>query len=582
MKNNTTPSVAPKTATPSIFGLLKPYSGLVISLVALAISTNLLTLVVPKLISRSIDTYILGTFSLQSTIVVFSVVALAIFFLTYAQNVLQTYASEKVARDLRNTLSAKISNQSYASIQQITPSALLTNLTSDIDGIKLFVSQAIVSLISSALLVLGSGIILLSINWKLALPVLAIFPIIMITFFTVLAKVRVQFTRAQAVIDRLNSVISESILGSALIRVLNSQHPEYAKFLSANGEARDIGLTILRFFALLIPIISFVANLGMLIILTLGGKFVIDGNMTLGDFAAFSSYVTLMIFPIFVLGFMSNVIARATASYARINEVLLKKDEDEFGKDTSPLQGSVKIDAVQLSFEERPALRNISLELKPGTKTAIIGPTAAGKTQLLHLLTGLVRPDSGVILYDHKPLADFELTSLHEQIGFVFQDSVLFNLTIRENIAFNTSVTEENLQKAIDAAELREFVNALPDGLETIVSERGLSLSGGQKQRIMLARALSLNPKILLLDDFTARVDAQTEAAILSNVERLYPGITLLSVTQKISSVLLYDQIILLMEGEVVARGTHEDLLKTSPEYNQIYQTQRSTNTYEL
>jgi len=211
----------------------------------------------------------------------------------------------------------------------------------------------------------------------------------------------------------------------------------------------------------------------------------------------------------------------------------------------------------------------------------VLGPTAAGKTQLLYLLTGLIEPTSGTVEYDGQPINQYEKTSLHQQVGFVFQDSILFNLTLRENIAFSTTVKDEDLEKAIATAELRDFIDSLPQKLDTVVSERGTSLSGGQKQRIMLARALALNPRVLLLDDFTARVDTTTERKILENVHNNYPGITLLSVTQKVSSVENYDQIVLLMEGEVLASGTHKQLMETSPEYVQIYESQRSTSHYE-
>ena len=179
-------------------------------------------------------------------------------------------------------------------------------------------------------------------------------------------------------------------------------------------------------------------------------------------------------------------------------------------------------------------------------------------------------------------IEEYNSEAFHRQVGFVFQDSIIFNMSIRENIAFSDTVTDESLQKAIETAELKDFIETLPDKLSTIVSERGSSLSGGQKQRIMLARALALNPKILLLDDFTARVDNNTEKKILENIQRNYPGLTLISVTQKIASVEQYDQIILLMQGEIIATGTHEELMHTSPEYVQLFNSQKSTSNYEL
>jgi ATP-binding cassette subfamily B protein len=567
---------------PNLFGLLKPYGRLVFLLVVLTILGNSLSLVVPKLISHAIDTYSAQRVILTSRIVEFFVVAMGIFVFAYLQAIAQTYASERVARDLRTRLVAKISGQDHDYIQQITPAKLLTNLTSDVDAVKMFVSQAIAALVSSVFLIIGASILLLSINWKLAIGVLAVLPIIGVAFSFVLGKVRKLFKKAQEAVDWLNKVINESILGSALIRLVNSQQYEFEKFIAANTEARDISLSILRLFASLIPVIIFCTNLATLMILTLGGRFVIQGSMSLGDFTAFNNYLAILIFPVIVIGFMSNVMAQAGASYARISVVLNAPDKKDPGTLVTDLRGDLAVRNVSISFGEKAVLRNVSFDAKAGTKTAVIGPTAAGKTQLLYMLTGLLKPASGSIEFDGRDIDEYDKQSLHLQVGFVFQDSIIFNLTLRENIAFSKTVKDGDLEKAITTAELKEFVDALPQKLDTIVSERGTSLSGGQKQRIMLARALALNPKVLLLDDFTARVDSNTERKILENVHRNYPGITLLSVTQKIASVENYDLIVLLMEGEVLATGTHAQLMETSPEYVQIYDSQRSTSHYEL
>lgn len=567
---------------PNLFGILKSYKKWIFFLVLFAVLSNGLNLLIPQLIKRGMDAYAENNFDLQSLSIEFGLAAFFIFLFTYGQSVMQTYASELVARDLRAQVAEKISKQSTLYVQEVTSSKLLTNLTSDVDAIKMFVAQAIVSLISSMLLIVGSSILLLLLDWRLALAVLGIIPLIGGTFFFIFSKVKVLFKKTQEVIDWLNKVINESILGSSLIRVLNSQHYEYLKFLDANTNAKDTGLKILKLFATMIPIITIVSNLAAVTILVLGGHYVIQGSMTLGDFAAFNSYLGILIFPILILGFISNVIARASSSYQRISEVLTSEVVEEKGKRSATLKGDLELKDVSVFYGEKAALKEVSFTVKAGTKTAIIGPTAAGKTQLLNLLTGLIRPSKGEIFFDGHPMNDYDKKSLHEQVSFVFQDSVLFNLSLRENIAFSASVKDAALEKALETAELKDFIETLPEKMETLVSERGTSLSGGQKQRIMLARALALNPKILLLDDFTARVDAKTEASILKNIEKNYPDLTLISVTQKIGAVEHYDQIILLMEGEVLAKGTHEHLMETSAEYVQIAESQRSTHTYEL
>ena len=554
---------------------------MVMLLILFALLSNGLNLFLPKLIGNGIDDYSEGNFSFKSIITEFALLTIVIFIFTYLQSIVQTYASERVARDLRKRLSDKISRQSFAFIEQTNPAKLLTNLTSDIDSIKLFVSQAIVSIVSSLFIIIGASVLLLAINWKLGLTIIAIIPIIGGAFYLVLRKVKVLFKKSREVIDLLNKVINESILGSALIRVINSQQLEYEKFFEASSQARDIGLAILRLFAWLIPIIVFTANMAGLTILVLGGHYVISGSMSLGDFAAFNSYLALLIFPILVIGFMSNVIAQATASFGRINQVLETEELPDRGSIDSPLSGAITVENISVNYGQKPALKDISFSIRPGAKIAVIGPTAAGKTQLLYLLTGLIKPANGSILFDGHPIESYNSEAFHSQVGFVFQDSIMFNMSIRENIAFSDLVTDESLAKAIATAELKDFIDMLPDGLNTKVSERGLSLSGGQKQRIMLARALAIDPKILLLDDFTARVDNQTEAIILKNIAQYYPELTLISVTQKIAAIARYEQIILLMQGEKLASGTHQELMENSPEYVQIFNSQQSTSNYE-
>src|SRR5882762_4929777 len=458
-----------------LFGLLKPYSKLIITLIAFTIFGNALNLVVPRIIAHTIDSYGQPTFVLRTVLIEFFLVSAGIFTFAYLQSIVQTYAAESIARDLRTKLVAKISVQDHAYIQQATPARLLTNLTSDVDAVKTFVSQAFPSMISSIFLIIGAGILLLWIDWKLGLVVLAVLPIIGGTFYVVLGKVRKLFRKGQEAIDWLNKVINESILGSALIRLLNSQHYEYEKFLAANTEARSISLSILRLFASLIPIIVFATNVATLMILTLGGRFVIVGAMSLGDFTAFNSYLAILIFPVILIGFMSNVMAQAAASYARIGSVLAAPAPRETGRTIANLRGDITLSHVVVRFGEKAALKDVSLSVKAGTRTAVIGPTAAGKTQLLFLLTGLLAPTSGRVEYDGRSIDTYDKATLHQQVGFVFQDATMFNLTLRENIGFSKTVRDEDLDKAIATAELKDFISALPHGLDTVVSERGTS-----------------------------------------------------------------------------------------------------------
>ena len=566
----------------SLFSLMLSYKGLVFLLLFFTIAGNGLNLATPKIIAQGIDTFTSGSSEVKSIIVIFCAIAIGIFILSCLQVVVQVVASERVARDLRQRLVAAIAKQDYMYVQRITSAKLLTNITSDVDAVKMFVSQAVPSLVSSMFLIVGASALLFMTNWRLAFAVMVIVPIIAITFYFVLRRVKHLFKIGQEALDWLNKVIQESILAASLVRLLHAQHVESAKFFDAAENAKSISMNILKMFATLIPVITFSTNLAVMIILGLGGRFVIAGSMSLGDFTAFNGYLAILVFPIIIIGFTSNLIAQSSASYQRIIEVLNAPRNASAGTVSAAIKGEVSVKNVSVQHDGRMVLQDISFAARAGKKTAIVGPTAAGKTQLLYVITGLLAPDAGVVTFDGIPASQYDERILRRQVGFVFQDSILFNLSLRENIAFTDNVSDEDLRRAIDTAGVAEFIDTLPDGLDTIVSERGTSLSGGQKQRVMLARALAQNPKVLVLDDFTSRVDIDTEQRILRNVEKNYPDITLLSVSQKIAPIKHYNQIILIMEGEKLASGTHEHLIETCPEYVQIYDSQRSINAYEL
>ncbi len=580
-KEKTTPAGREKPKS-KLFSVVGPYRGLVFLLIILALAGSSINLLIPKIISRGIDAFTANGFEVKVVVIEFLLASLGILIFTLAQGIIQTLTAEKVAKDLRNQVSDRISDQSYSYLLKSNPSKFLTNLTSDMDSVKMFVSQAFVNIISSLFIIIGASVLLITINARLALAVLTIVPIIGTAFYIVFNRVRSIFRLSRKVIDALNKIINESILGSSIIRVLNSQQPEMQKFLEKNVESRDLGLSIVRLFSILVPMIMFVSNLAIVTILALGGHYVVLGSLSLGDFAAFNSYLAMLIFPVMMIGFMSNVIASASASQERIQQILDEPIPKDPGVVQSSIRGDIQITNLDLSFEKKPILKQVSFSIMAGSKTAIIGPTAAGKSQLLYLIKGLIPPSSGEISIDGVSIEQYKRSVFHKHIGLVTQDSVLFNLSLRENIAFNDSVTEESMKKAIATAELDEFIQSLPNKLESLASERGTNLSGGQKQRIMLARALAIDPRVLLLDDFTSRVDRQTENKILCNIEVNYPDLTLISVSQKIAPVKNFDQIIVLMEGEVVATGTHTELLKKSPEYIQIYNSQKSTQHYEL
>jgi len=560
------------------FAFLKNYKGLIALSVGISLVINLLVLIMPRLISAVIDSFVEQTFDRNEALLKVGGVAAIILVLAIILTVLSNYTSERIAEDLRNQIAEKISKQSIAFINKISTSRLLTNLTGDVDAVKNFVSQGLVVVFASIFLLVGSIIAMLTINYKLAIPVILVIPTIIIYFGYLFGKISKYFIIAQQIIDKLNLVINESIVASPLVRVLNSYKSEIDKFQDINSKSKENGLRIVGLLSSLIPFINIAANGAVLIVLGYGGSLIIKGQLSFGDFNSFNLYIGTFIMPIFIIGFLGEVVIRAFTSYGRINEVLDSVEPEVKGTVEKEIKGDIELKDVNLVINGRNILKNISFKIKSGTRTAILGPTAAGKTQIFYAIAGLSNPDSGEIVIDGTNLEDYRLNSFYSQMGLVFQDSVIFNTSLRENIEFSDKSVPGTLDKAIQTAELDEFIHTLDNGLDTIITERGSNLSGGQKQRLTLARALAINPKILLLDDFTARVDINTEKRIFANLEKNYPNITLVAITQKIESVKDFDQIILIMEGELLAAGTHKELLEKSFEYKQIYESQQSTD----
>lgn len=546
----------------SFLRLIKSYLFWVVIVLVLGLATNLLSLYVPKLSAGVID----GT---QSTTLLF-IIAGAAFIIAVFQIYSSSYFSEKVALDLRERIIQKLKDQTYSYIGESTPGRLLTVATSDVDAVKNIFSQGLVTLLGAVVTLIGSAVFLLNINVRLGLYTIAVIPLLVLSFAFIFGNLARLFRAAQENLEKINAVINETIVGSALIRVLNSASYEISKFAEVNAKSREIGMGIVKSISALIPIITLIANITTMIIIWFGGKEVILKELTIGNFSAFLSYSAMFIWPLFVLSFVGTMISRGGVSLKRIDEVLNAEIKKNTGTVNKSIEGKIEFKNVSYGT----ILKNINFIIEPHTKTAIIGPTGGGKTQLFYLMSGLITPSEGDILIDGVPVQEYDQASLFSQIGLVFQDSIIFNTSLKENISLRG---EGAIEKALEVAELDELVKELPQGIDTVISERGTSLSGGQKQRLMLARALAVNPKILLLDDFTARVDITTEKSILQNINKEYSDITIISITQKVEPIKTYDHIIVLMEGELVGEGKHDELIAHSFEYQQIYQSQQTT-----
>lgn len=560
---------------------LKPHLFIIAIVTILAFFSNGLSLYFPKKLGEYVDLYNTGSFNAAEAWWMLGGLAVVVLLLSLAQAAVASYAGEKISLDIRGQVISALKNRSFESMRGSRAGHLVTVATSDVDAMKNFVVNGLPSMIMAVVTLVGVVIFLITIDWKLALLTLSVLPLIFVVFGLVFSRMGPLFGAIQGNLDNINKTINESIISSALVRVLNSMHVEKAKFGEVNKKGTDFGKTLVTYFAALIPAVTLFSSAAVLIVLWFGGKSVVNGTLTIGELSAFFSYTSVFVWPFFILSFGSTLVSRAAVSAKRLAEVIDEKNVVSEEKGISQeVKGDIEFRNVGLTYGNAPVLREISFKIQAGKRTAIIGPTGAGKTEMFYLVTGLATPTEGEILIDNIPLPQWNQSSLLSQVGMVFQDSIIFNTSFKENVLFKSGADEAVLSKALRVADLDQLVATLPQGLETNVSERGTTLSGGQKQRLMLARALSLSPRILLLDDFTARVDAGTEGRILESIRTEFAGITLVSITQKIEPIKDYDHIIVLMEGELIAQGKHQELLATSVEYRQIYESQQSTENH--
>src|SRR5215218_6554290 len=493
----------------------------------------------------------------------------------FLQGYLAERASQGVAYDLRNDLFAKIERLGFGYYDRVETGQLVTRLTSDVEQIRTFAGSGVVQLAAAVVMLLGTTTLLLVIDWQLALVALAVVPVI---FVLLLRFVR----RMQQTLGRLNSVLQEDLAGVRVIRTFAREDYESARYRSVNGELLGKNLETVRAFSNNFPIVFLLANIGTLLIVLFGGLQVMGGRLSIGELVAFNTYLGFLLFPIFTIGFLAAGISRAGASSLRVFEVLdapLGVQDAPDAVRLPPISCRVEFDDVHFRYpgDEREILRGVGFVAEPGQTVAILGTTGSGKSTLVNLIPRFYDVTGGSVRLDGFDVRDVTLASLRSQIGVVMQSSLLFSGPVRDNIAYGKpDATQEEIEAAAWAAQADEFIRALPEGYDTVVGERGVGLSGGQRQRIAIARALLIDPRLLILDDSTSAVDAETEAAIQESLDRLMRDSyrTVFVIAQRASTVRDADQILVLDEGEVAAMGTHEELLSTSELYNEILGSQ--------
>ena len=497
---------------------------------------------------------------------------------------LQTYWAERnsqgIAFDMRNDLFSKISKLSFSYHDRNQTGQLMIRATDDVEKVRLFIGQGLLQAVGALLLLTGTLIILTATNPRLTLVVLPILPLALIVFMVFGKVSQPLFVKVQQRLSALNTVLQENLAGMKVVKAFTREKSEEKKFEVAANSLMKQQIDVTRVFAFLFPLVFLIANIGQALVLYFGGRQIINGTLTLGQYQEFSLYLIFIFFPLAQLGFIITQMSQASASAGRIFEILDTKNEVADKPTAVPLpsvQGKVAFDNVTFRYfgGGDPVLSEVSFEAEPGQTVALLGATGSGKTTIINLIPRFYDPTEGRVTIDGLDIRDVTLETLRSQIGIVLQETTLFAGTIRDNVAYGKpDATMDEVIDAAKAAAAHDFIMSFPDGYDTPVGERGTTLSGGQKQRIAIARALLLDPHLLILDDSTSAVDLETEYHIQKALDKLMKGRTSFVIAQRISTVMHADQILVLDKGRIVARGKHADLMETSEIYAEIYNSQ--------
>jgi len=491
-------------------------------------------------------------------------------------------ASQGVAFDLRNRIFSKIQNLSFSYHDQAQTSQLLTRVTSDIEQIRTFLGTSLIQVISSAVTLVSIAIILLVMNWQLALITLTVVPMAGWLLGSFLTRNGQLFRQVQEQLSDLNAVLQENLLGVRVVKAFVREPAETRRYTEMNHALVNVNMKTIRAIHNTFPLIFLLSNLVTLVVFGYGGAEVINKKFSIGELVAFNSYLLFILQPILLIGFAAPAIAQSAASAQRVYEVVDAEVEIRDRPGAIPFEtcgGRITFEHVSFRYPGATgeALKGVSFETRPNELIAVLGMTASGKSTIMNLIPRFYDVTTGAVRIDGRDVRDFTLASLRSHIGIVFQETTLFSGTLRENIAYaKPNASLEQVIQVAKTAYIHDFIASLPEGYDTIVGERGVGLSGGQKQRIAIARTLLTDYSILILDDSTSAVDAQTAAQIQASLDDLMRQRACVTfvVAQRISTVRNADRIFLMDKGQLVAQGTHEDLMQTSPLYGAILESQ--------
>ncbi len=544
-------------------------------------------LAVPRLVGHIIDqgikqkdlNTVLSTSAIMLGISVLSALAAVL------NSVYSIRVGEDIARDLRESIFIKIQNFSYGNVDQFSTAKLMVRLTSDTAAVQRLFQMSLRLGSRAPLSMIGSIALMFVTSKTLALTMMPIFIVGAVVIFFFSAKMEPFFRTVQQRLDRLNTVLQENIAGARLIKAFVRGEYETERFEIANDNLARENVRVMKIMASMSPILTMLINIGIILVVWLGGLQSIQGDLTLGQIVAFTNYLMATLHPLISMTQLSNNWANGLASSKRINEVLDAEPEVAELPNASSLpqtiRGEVEFDHVYFHYNGDTAIKvleDVCTRAEAGKVTAILGATGSGKSSLVNLIPRFYDARSGKVNIDSMDVRLLKISSILEHIAIVPQETVLFSGTVRDNIRYGRpDATDEDVIAAAVAAQAHDFIMNMPEHYETHIEERGANLSGGQKQRIAIARALVTKPSILILDDATSAIDVETETRIHADIARAAKGITLIMVAQRISTVLNADKIIVLDEGKVVAEGTHRELLRKSPIYKEIYDSQLGT-----
>jgi ATP-binding cassette subfamily B protein len=539
-------------------------------------------LLVPRLLQRVIDEGIGGKNMPLIWMMMAAMIGVALVRAIFAflQGFLSEKTSQGIAFDLRNELYAKIQSLSFSYHDQAQTGQLMTRATSDVEGVRMFAGMALIQVISSLVMMIGSLTVLFSMSWKLAFVPLAAVPLTFAIIGGLASRLGPMFMLIQQKLAALNTVLQENLAGVRVVKAFVREPYEAQRYVEKNKDLYEQSIRAGRLMSFIFPSVFFVSNLATVAIYWYGGFLAMEQQLTVGEIVAFASYLMMLMFPVMNLGMIAAILSRASASAQRVFEIIDAVSEVTDAPDAIPLpaiEGRVTFDNVIFRYfgSGEKVLDDVSFVAEPGQTVALLGATGSGKSTIINLIPRFYDVSEGQIAIDGHDVRKVKIDSLRSQIGIVLQETTLFTGTIHENIAYGRpGASMEEIIEAAKAAAAHDFIMSFPNGYDTPVGERGATLSGGQKQRVAIARALLTNPRILILDDSTSNVDLETEYQIQQALDKLMKGRTSLVIAQRISTVLNADQILVLDRGRIVARGTHEELLENNPIYAEIYYSQ--------